>query len=59
MKYTIGDVVYLTSGGLPMTIEFIMGDDNPIECAWFDKNNELHHDTFFAKALTFDKPTEV
>ncbi len=44
-----GDVVALKSGGPKMTIENI--NNGNVSCTWYDKDNNLHRDTFNEKAL--------
>ena len=51
----IGTVVKLKSGGLPMTIEYVM-DDIKVKCAWFDYNNILCRDEFKIVLLKKCKP---
>jgi len=58
-QFSIGDVVYLKSGGPPMTInsfydQTLYGD---VGCVWFDYS-ELKHLCTHSNCLTLEKPNE-
>ncbi|MCA9623147.1 MAG: DUF2158 domain-containing protein [Myxococcales bacterium] len=45
-----GDTVQLKSGGPPMTVEEVDGDE--IVCVWFDHKNQLERSVFQVATLT-------
>lgn len=45
----IGDIVVLWGANVPMTVEGII--DNQVWCAWFDKMDLLHRDSFVIETL--------
>jgi uncharacterized protein YodC (DUF2158 family) len=49
MKYQVGDLVRLKSGGPTMTIRQILSD--AVGCAWFDANHKFHSEYFPLDAL--------
>ena len=51
----LGDIVFLESGGPPMTVTNIC--NNTITTAWFDEEYTLHTAVIVAEALTFDDPS--
>ncbi|MGL6635861.1 YodC family protein [Aeromonas veronii] len=40
MTYSIGDVVYLNSGGPYMTVTYVDALDNELRCKWFFNGQE-------------------
>lgn len=50
MKFKIGDVVVLKSGGPEMTVENIDEQGN-VTCTWFDKDNNRKTETFKEEML--------
>lgn len=58
-KLKPGDVVWLKSGGLPMTIAAAMNNDSTMwRCHWFDENNEVRRLDISAEALTLIMPDD-
>lgn len=60
LMFKVGDVVELTQGGLPMTVDD-MGNgcprpDGAISCVWFDFAGELHRDAFLPGTLRAGMP---
>ncbi|HWL03580.1 MAG TPA: DUF2158 domain-containing protein [Xanthobacteraceae bacterium] len=49
MSFAPGDIAILRSGGLPMTVVSVKGDD--VECVWLSEAGELFRDTIPAVAL--------
>lgn len=49
MKFQLGEVVRLKTGGSLMTIEKI--SDDLISCAWFDTADHLQRDSFRQECL--------
>ncbi|SDH21751.1 YodC family protein [Pelagibacterium luteolum] len=55
MTYKLGDVVKLKSGGPAMTVVSEAGNDNKIDCQWFNEDRsryELANGRFDPSALT-------
>jgi uncharacterized protein YodC (DUF2158 family) len=50
MAFEPGDVVFLKSGGQPMTVAAV--DENNIECLWIGEEGELFRETIPAIVLT-------
>ena len=48
-EFSVGDQVFLKSGGQQMTIEEI--EDTSISCVWFDNNKKIDRNTFPAATL--------
>lgn len=44
MKFSVGDVVVLKSGGPRMTVESIDAESSKAHCVWFDKAVAKHGD---------------
>jgi uncharacterized protein YodC (DUF2158 family) len=56
-KIKQGDIVWLKSGGLPMTVATAMNEkETSWRCHWFDENNEMRRIDISADALTLDMP---
>lgn len=52
-----GDVVWLNSGGPPMTIAWISSETNEVRCLWFPGGGEaVMSETFFACMLSLVPP---
>ena len=52
-----GDVVWLKSGGLPMTVERPLDEEKKTwRCYWFDENNKPARLDISASALTLEMP---
>jgi len=47
-SFSVGDVVQLKSGGEPMTVEEVHGND--VSCVWFEGKKD-HRQTFIAATL--------
>ena len=43
-KPTVGDVVRMKAGSLPMTVEG--GSETEVQCDWFDEKDKLHRGRF-------------
>lgn len=57
----LGDVVYLKSGGPPMTVSNIINskditENTVVDCVFFDCNSNVRHVDFTMKALTKTVP---
>ena len=52
---TIGTVVRLKSGGLPMTVEYIVSN-LMVKCVWFDYDNQLCREEFKIELLEKSEP---
>jgi len=53
VEFDVGKLVVLISGGPLMTIEKITNyDDKPIQCVWFDKDDNLKRAQFLPDVLT-------
>jgi uncharacterized protein YodC (DUF2158 family) len=52
MAFEPGDVVFLKSGGQPLTVVAV--DDDSIECLWLGEEGELFRETIPGVALTKD-----
>jgi uncharacterized protein YodC (DUF2158 family) len=50
MAFEPGDVVFLKSGGQPLTVVAV--DEESIECLWLGEEGELFRDTIPSIALT-------
>ena len=38
--WEVGDVVRLTSGGPPMTVDEVINEGNAVRCVWFKMNSD-------------------
>jgi uncharacterized protein YodC (DUF2158 family) len=50
MPFEPGDVVFLKSGGLPMTVAAV--DEDSVECVWIGEDGELFRETVPGVTLT-------
>ena len=53
-----GDVVWLKAGGLPMTVNTILNNNQSASCDWFDEQNKLNSSVFSISQLTKEKPQQ-
>ena len=60
IKFKVGDIVCLKSGGPDMTVveySSINGTDK-VKCRWFDKELHMYTETFYPKKLDHSVETE-
>jgi uncharacterized protein YodC (DUF2158 family) len=57
MAFEPGDVVFLKSGGQPMTVAAV--EEDSVECIWIGEDGELFRETVPGVTLTAAAPDEI
>ncbi len=55
--FNVGDVVFLKSGSMPMTVRYL--DDNDYGVSWIDKDGKLQHAGLDPRMLTKDTACKI